>query len=566
MSRANKDLPASSSRESPAADAAPAPIDLRWQHQTYAPFIAKHPERKPAFRSAAGIELPPALCLKGGENAGGAEGPGEHPYTRGIFPSMYRGRLWTMRQYAGYSSPRDTNERFRFLLASGTTGLSVAFDLPTQIGYDSDHPLAEGEVGRVGVPISTIEDMDLLLRGIPLEEVSISMTINSTAPILLGLLCALARRRGVAWSQLRGTIQNDVLKEYTARGTQRFPVAASLKLAVDVIEFATNELPRFHPISISGYHIREAGATAIEEVGFTLANGIAYLDACRARKLDLAQVGRRLSFFFNAHNQLFEEVAKFRAARRLWAQLCTERFGITDPQACQLRFHTQTGGSTLTAQEPANNIVRVTIQALAAVLGGTQSLHTNGSDEALSLPSAESAKLALRTQQILATEAGVTEVADPLGGCPYVEYLTDAVVTGARALIAEIDAQGGTVKAIENGFVRRRIEASAYHAQVAIDSGEAAPVGVAPGGEIPDAPFRVDPTIETELRAELVRRKRARTGAAHSDALKTLRSAAAVSTQNLLPSIITALEADATLGEVAATLAAEYGEFKDVVS
>ncbi|MCA8961403.1 MAG: methylmalonyl-CoA mutase [Planctomycetes bacterium] len=533
----------------------------RWRRDVYSPFVARHPERQPAFETPSGLEPPPTYALP--EQGVDAIGPGDPPYVRGIYPSMYRGRIWTMRQYAGFSSPRETNERFRFLLEQGQTGLSVAFDLPTQIGYDSDDALARGEVGRVGVPISTLDDLDELFQGIPLDRVSISMTINATASILIAALCALARRRGIAEEKLRGTVQNDILKEFVARGTQRFPVAPSLRLATDVIEFATQAMPRFHPVSISGYHIREAGSTAIEEVAFTLSNGIAYLEQARSRGLDLERVGHRLSFFFNAHNHLFEEIAKFRAARELWYRICTERFGMTDPQACQLRFHSQTGGSTLTAQEPENNVVRVTIQALAAALGGTQSLHTNGADEALSLPTPASAKLALRTQQILARESGVTEVADPLGGCPYVEDLTTRVRDAAAALIAEIDRQGGTVAAIENGFVRGRIEDSAFETQKRIDDGSMTPVGVEPGGSIPDAPFVVDPRVEDERRSRLADFRANRDEAAAQRRLDRVGRDAAGDI-NVIPAIIDALGDGATLGEIVRKLVEVHGEYRDV--
>ena len=529
----------------------------RWLREVHAPAVARYPERLEAFETSSGIPLEPLYTDDDAE-----PGPGEFPYLRGLHHSMYRSRTWTMRQYAGYSSPAETNERFRFLLEKGQTGLSVAFDLPTQIGYDSDSPEAIGEVGRVGVPISTLDDLDTLLDQIPLDRVSISMTINSTAPILLAFLIALAKRRGLDPAVLRGTVQNDILKEFIARGTQRFPVAPSVRLAVDVIEYAAEKLPSFYPISISGYHIREAGSTAVEEVAFTLADGIAYLEACRARGLDLVQVGRRLSFFFNAHNHFFEEVAKFRAARRMWANICRTRFGIMDDTACQCRFHTQTGGSTLTAQEPDNNVVRVTVQALAAIMGGTQSLHTNSADEALSLPSQSAAQVALRTQQILSRESGVTEVADPLGGSPYIEALTDEVESRATALIAEIDERGGTVAAIASGFIRRRIEASSYKAQVAIDSGEAKPVGVSESTEIPEAPFSVDPAGEGLRRKKLEKFRAARDIGKVTHARAEIARVAA-SGENVLPALIAAVEQNVTLGEIAETFAAEFGEYRD---
>ncbi|MDE0960474.1 MAG: methylmalonyl-CoA mutase family protein [Planctomycetota bacterium] len=529
----------------------------RWTQHCWEPFVSDHPERLARFQTSSGTPVDPLYCQD--EES---PGPGEFPFTRGIHPSMYRGRLWTMRQYAGYSSPQETNQRFRFLLAQGQTGLSVAFDLPTQIGYDSDDPEATGEVGRVGVPINTIDDLDQLLSEIPLESVSISMTINSTAPLLLALLLALAKRRGIAFDQIRGTLQNDILKEYIARGTQRFPVEPSMRLVVDVIEYCSKEVPSFYPISISGYHIREAGSTAIQEVAFTLANGIAYLNACRDRGLDLIQVGRRLSFFFNAHNQLFEEIAKFRAARRMWARICRERFQIEDDRACQLRFHTQTGGSTLQAKEPANNIVRVTIQALAAVLGGTQSLHTNSWDEALSLPSQEAARLALRTQQVLASESGVTDTSDPLGGAPFIEYLTNQIDDGAMAMISDIDERGGMLVSVNDGYIRRAIEQSAYEAQVTRDSGESTPVGVEEDGAIPEAPFRVDASIEQQRKQMLEKYRLQRDDSAVESALLRVEQSATGS-DNMIPVLIDAMESGCTLGEVSRRLAAVFGESQD---
>ncbi|MGE4620397.1 MAG: methylmalonyl-CoA mutase family protein [Planctomycetota bacterium] len=529
----------------------------RWQDECWKPFVTGHPERAANFQSASGIPIDPLYVNDPNET-----GPGEFPFTRGIHPSMYRGRLWTMRQYAGYSSPAETNQRFRYLLEKGQTGLSVAFDLPTQIGFDSDDPEALGEVGRVGVPINTIDDLDELLEGIPIEQVSISMTINSTSPVLLALLLALAKRRGLDLSQLRGTVQNDILKEFIARGTQRYPIEASMRLVIDVIEHCILEAPSFYPISISGYHIREAGSTAIEEVAFTLANGIAYMEACRDRGLDLTTVGRRLSFFFNSHHQFLEEISKFRAARRMWAHICRNRFGIEDDRACQLRFHTQTGGSTLQAMEPSNNIVRVTIQALAAVLGGTQSLHTNSWDEALSLPSQDAARLALRTQQIIAKESGVTSSADPLGGSPFIENLTDQIELQAQEIITEIDRRGGMLSAIEDGYVRRSIEQSAYETQLASDSGKERPVGTEHDGEIPEAPFQVDPAIEKYRCEKLALFRKNRDSQLVESALIRLEKKAR-GTENLLPVLIEALEARCTLGEVSRKLATVFGEYQD---
>src|SRR5499427_4099115 len=404
--------------------------------------------------------------------------PGQFPFTRGIQPTMYRGRLWTMRQYAGYASAEESNARYRYLLERGQTGLSVAFDLPTQMGYDSDHPLAQGEVGRVGVAIDSLADMEELFAGIPLGNVSTSMTINATAIVLLALYVAVDRKQGVSPASLSGTIQNDILKEYVARGTYIYPPRASLRIVTDIFAFCDRELPNWNTISISGYHIREAGSTAVQEVAFTFANAIAYVQAAVDAGLDVNRLGQRVSFFFNAHNDFLEEIAKFRAARRLWARIMRDRFGATNARAQQLRFHTQTAGSTLTAQQPDNNIVRVTLQALAAVLGGTQSLHCNGRDEALALPTEESARIALRTQQIIAAETGVANTVDPVGGSYEIERMTDDLEAGARSLIKRIDDAGGTLAAIETGFIQREIQDSAYRAQLAIDRGESVVVGV----------------------------------------------------------------------------------------
>lgn len=528
-----------------------------WLERCWRPFVEKHPERQDHFLTAGGLPIGPMQAHDLNE-----PGAGEFPFTRGIHPSMYRGRLWTMRQYAGYSSPTETNARFRYLLEKGQTGLSVAFDLPTQIGYDSDAPASLGEVGRVGVPINTIDDLDLLLDSIPIDSVSISMTINSTAPILLALLVALAKRRGVDPKKLRGTFQNDILKEFIARGTQRFPVEPSMRLVVDVIEYCQQEVPSFYPISISGYHIREAGSTAAQEIAFTLADGIAYMEACKNRGLDLVAVGRRLSFFFNSHNQLFEEIAKFRAARRMWANICRSRFGLTDEKACQLRFHSQTGGSTLQAMEPSNNVVRVTIQAIAAILGGTQSLHTNGWDEALSLPSEEAASLALRTQQIIAKESGIPDSVDPLGGSPFIEELTDGIEKEALSLIEDIDERGGMIHAIRDGFARRAIEDSAYRAQLDQDSGVSTPVGVERDGEIPDAPFSVDPAVEAIRKSSLEKHRENRDNDLVQNHLVKIEEAARGEV-NMIPVMINALESGCTLGEICSALTGVFGEFQD---
>jgi methylmalonyl-CoA mutase N-terminal domain/subunit len=492
--------------------------------------------------------------------------PGEFPYTRGIQPTMYRGRLWTMRQYAGFGTAAESNQRYRYLLSQGVSGLSVAFDLPTQIGYDSDHPLAAGEVGRVGVAIDSLEDMATLFEGIPLDRVSTSMTINATAIILLSLYVAVGKRQGVAPRALSGTIQNDVLKEYIARGTYIYPPKASLRLITDIFAYCERDVPQWNTISISGYHIREAGSTAIQEVAFTFANAIAYVQAAVDAGLDVNAFGQRLSFFFNAHNDFLEEVAKFRAARRLWARIMRDRFGATNPRAQQLRFHTQTAGSTLTAQQPDNNIVRVALQALAAVLGGTQSLHTNGRDEALALPTEESARIALRTQQIIAYESGVPNTVDPFAGSYYIEQLTNGIEAGADELLERIASVGGTLSAIESGYIQRQIQDSAYKAQVAIDTGGATVVGV--NRYTSDEPdrievFSLDPALEREQIARVQGLRARRDSATWMAALNAV-TAAARGTDNLVPHIINAVEASATVGEVADTLRAVFGEYREV--
>jgi methylmalonyl-CoA mutase, N-terminal domain len=491
--------------------------------------------------------------------------PGEFPFTRGIQPTMYRGRLWTMRQYAGFGTAAESNRRYRYLLAQGVDGLSVAFDLPTQIGYDSDHALAQGEVGRVGVAIDSIEDMAALFDGIPLDRVSTSMTINATAGILLALYVAVARRQNIPPAKLSGTIQNDILKEYVARGTYIYPPRASLRIVTNIFEYCARELPNWNSISISGYHIREAGSTAVQEVAFTFANGIAYVQAAIDAGLDVNQFGQRLSFFFNAHNNFLEEIAKYRAARRLWAHLMRERFGATNPRAQQLRFHTQTAGSTLTAQQPDNNIVRVALQAMAAVIGGTQSLHCNGRDEALSLPSEESARVALRTQQIIAEETGVANTVDPVGGSYVIEQLTDEIEASARTLLDRIEKMGGTLAAIEVGFIQREIQESAYRTQVAVDSGQQIIVGIN-RYEDETSPsrstFQIDPDVE-RTQIERVRAVRAsRSPKACDDALTSL-ARVAQDGSNLVPSIIAAVEARATLGEIADAMRTVFGEYED---
>ena len=491
--------------------------------------------------------------------------PGEFPFTRGIQPNMYRGRLWTMRQYAGFGSAAESNHRYRYLLSQGVNGLSVAFDLPTQIGYDSDAPLAAGEVGRVGVAIDSIEDMAALFDGIPLDRVSTSMTINATAIILLALYVAVARRQGVAPAALSGTVQNDILKEYIARGTYIFPPPASLRIVTDIFAYCEREVPQWNTISISGYHIREAGSTAVQEVAFTFANAIAYVQAAIDAGLDVDRFGQRLSFFFNAHNDFLEEVAKFRAARRLWARLMRDRFGAANPRAQQLRFHTQTGGSTLTAQQPDNNIVRVAVQAMAAVLGGTQSLHTNGRDEALALPTEDAARLALRTQQIIAFESGVANTVDPFAGSFHIERLTSEIEAGARELLTRIDGVGGTLPAIESGYIQRQIQESAYKAQLAVDAGETIVVGVnryqtdeAPGVEV----FQVNPELESQQVARLQRVRAERDPGAWRASLDAV-AAAARGRDNLVPPIVAAVEARATVGEIANTLRQVFGEYRE---
>jgi methylmalonyl-CoA mutase N-terminal domain/subunit len=491
--------------------------------------------------------------------------PGVFPFTRGIQPTMYRGRLWTMRQYAGFGTAAASNERYRYLLAQGVNGLSVAFDLPTQMGYDSDHPLAAGEVGRVGVAIDSLEDMAVLFDGIPLGRVSTSMTINATAAILLAMYVAVARRQGVPLQALSGTIQNDILKEYAARGTYIYPPRHSIRLVTDVFRWCDEELPRWNTISISGYHIREAGATAVQEVAFTLANGIAYVESAVAAGLDVNRLGRRLSFFFAAHNDLLEEVAKFRAARTLWARIMRDRFGATDERALQLRFHTQTAGSTLTAQQPDNNIVRVAIQALAAVLGGTQSLHCNGRDEALALPTEESARLALRTQQVIACETGVTHTVDPFGGAWAVEARTREIEHDARELIGAIDAAGGTLNALETGMIQRLIQDAAYEAQRAIDRGDTIVVGVnryATGAAGRIELFQVDPAQERQQTAAVEALRARRDAGAQRAAIDAIERAARDGA-NLMPPILAAVEASATLGEISDALRRVFHEHRD---
>jgi methylmalonyl-CoA mutase N-terminal domain/subunit len=507
--------------------------------------------------------LPVAPLYQPSDRQGDPGQPGAWPYLRGIQASMYTGRLWTMRQYAGFGTAEETNRRFRALLSAGQTGLSTAFDLPTQMGYDSDHPMAAGEVGRVGVAIDTVDDLARLFADIPLDRVSTSMTINATAAILLAMYVVVGEERGIQRRKLSGTVQNDILKEYIARGTYIFPAEPSLRLVADLFGFVSAEGMNFNPISISGYHMREAGATAVQEVAFTLANACEYVRRALDRGLRIEEFGPRLSFFFAAHNDLFEEAAKFRAARRLWARLARERFQADDA-TCKLRFHTQTGGVTLQAQQPLNNVVRVTVQALAATLGGTQSLHTNGYDEALALPSAEAATLALRTQQILAWESGLDRTVDPLGGSYYVEALTDRIETEARALIEEVDAQGGAARAIELGFFQKRIGESAYQLQKAVEAGEVAVVGVNKF-VVPEPPARIDIPDYADLAARQAARlaeARQRRDAAAAEAALTRLGSAARSDGPLMPLIVEAVRARATLGEISDALRDAWGEYR----
>jgi len=488
--------------------------------------------------------------------------PGEFPFTRGVQPDMYRGKLWTMRQYAGFSTAEESNQRYHYLLSQGVMGLSVAFDLPTQIGYDSDHPLAEGEVGKVGVAIDSLDDIAILFKGIRLEEVSTSMTINATAFILLSLYVAEAKRQGADLKKITGTIQNDILKEYVARGTYIYPPKPSMRIITDIFEWCSHELPKWNTISISGYHIREAGSSAVQEVAFTLSNGKAYVQAALAKGLDINVFGRRLSFFFNSHNNLFEEVAKFRAARRMWANIMKD-LGATDPKAMMLRFHAQTGGSTLTAQQPLNNISRVTIQTLAAVLGGTQSLHTNGYDEALSLPTEEAARIALRTQQVVAYESGVSDTTDPLAGSFFVEQLTNDVEAGAKELISKIDSMGGAVSAIEQDFMQNEIARSAYNYQRRIETGEQIIVGMnrfISDREENVSLFRVDDHIRIAQSSRLQALRNSRNDAEVHRALDDIRNKA-ISGENLMPPVIKAVEEKCTLGEISDVLRKVFGEY-----
>lgn len=540
----------------------------RWEHETLTPTIKRFPERSKEFTTPSGTPIKRLYSpldiyeFDYSENLGF---PGEPPFTRGIYPTQYRGRLWTMRQYSGYASPEETNKRFKFLLEQGQTGLSVAFDLPTQMGYDSDSPIAEGEVGRVGVPVSSLEDMEALFEGIQLCKVSTSMTINATAPQILAMYLKIAEAQNVPLAEVRGTVQNDVLKEYVARGTYIYPPSPSMRLVVDIIEFFFKKVPSFNTISVSGYHMREAGATAVQEVAFSLANGIEYVKSAVERGLPVDAFAPRISFFFGCHNDFLEEIAKFRAARRMWAKVMRERFEAKSSRSLLMRYHVQTDGVTLTSQQPYNNIVRVTIQALAAVLGGCQSLHTNSFDEALGLPSEIAVSTALRTQQIIAQESGVANTIDPLGGSYAVEYLTNEIEEKAFGYIEKIDGMGGATAAIERGFYQREIAESAYRQQREIESGERIIVGVNmykdDGEQAPVEVLRVDPELEKRQIEKLKAFKGSRDMGRVEHALKDLRKAAE-GDANLIPFIIGAIEAQATNGEISETFREVFGEYR----
>ncbi|MDD3631319.1 MAG: methylmalonyl-CoA mutase family protein [Atribacterota bacterium] len=541
-----------------------------WESNSLNKVLKKFSERKKTFVTGSNKEvnrLYDPLDLEKFDYIDDLGYPGEYPYTRGVQPTMYRGRLWTMRQYAGFGDAEESNKRYKYLLKNGQTGLSIAFDLPTQIGYDSSHPMAHGEVGKVGVAIDTLEDMEILFNGIPLDQVSTSMTINAPAAVLLAMYIAIAEKQGIPKTKLNGTIQNDILKEYIARGTYIFPPLPSMRLITDIFDYCSEELPKWNTISISGYHIREAGATAIQEIAFTLANGISYVTAATEKGLDIDIFAPRLSFFFNAHNDLFEEVAKFRAARRLWAKIMKERFGAKDAKSMMLRFHTQTAGCTLTAQQPDNNVVRVAIQALAAVLGGTQSLHTNSRDEALSLPSQKSVRIALRTQQIIAYESGVAETVDPMAGSYYLEKLTTEIEEGAMDYINQIDKLGGAPKAIERGFIQREIQNSAYKYQKDIENKERIIVGVNQF-QSEEEPMKdllkVNPEIEKRQVEKLSKVKEKRNEEEVQKNLNQLKEIAG-SEHNVMPAILDCVRSYATLGEICDQLRAVFGEYKDSI-
>ncbi len=536
------------------------------ESQKWKKTLSSLKERRPSFETQSGIPVQELFTPVDSTFSDYIEKlgfPGELPFTRGIQPTMYRGRLWTMRQYAGFGSAEDTNRRFRYLLDAGQTGLSVAFDLPTQMGYDSDHSLSKGEVGKVGVAVDSIEDMKVLFEAIPLDRVSTSMTINATAMVILAMYIAVAEEAGVSRSALNGTIQNDILKEYVARGTYIFPPAESMRLTTDVFAYCKDELPAWNTISVSGYHIREAGSTAVQEVAFTFANAIAYVEAALESGLKVDEFAPRVSFFFNSHSNFFEEIAKFRAARRLWAKIMKERFGAAKPASMRLRFHTQTAGCTLTAQQPENNVVRVALQALAAVLGGTQSLHTNSYDEALNLPSEASVRIALRTQQLIAQESGVAGVVDPVGGSYFVEYLTDRIQERAEEYLEKIDGMGGAVKAIERGYMQEEIHESAYRYQKMVEKNDVTVVGVNEylvDGEAASGRFTPSPEIEKSQRDRLGSLRAAR-GEEWKKALAAVKNAAR-GTENLFPPVLSAVKARAALGEICGVLRTEWGQYK----
>ncbi|MCK9244719.1 MAG: methylmalonyl-CoA mutase family protein [Candidatus Marinimicrobia bacterium] len=543
----------------------------KWEETTLNKVITRNPESKPEFTTGSWLPVERTALpeiFTDDEYLEKLGFPGEFPFTRGVQPTMYRGRFWTMRQYAGFGTAEESNQRYKFLLSQGQTGLSIAFDLPTQIGYDSDDPHSEGEVGKVGVAIDTLRDMEILFDGIPLDKVSTSMTINAPAAILLAMYLAVAEKQGVSYDQLNGTIQNDILKEYMARGTYIFPPKPSLRLITNIFEYCTREVPRWNSISISGYHIREAGSTAVQEVAFTLADGIEYVKAALNASMDVDSFADRLSFFFNAHNDLLEEVAKFRAARRIWAKIMRDKFKAKSPKSMMLRFHTQTAGSTLTAQQPDNNIVRVVIQALAAVLGGTQSLHTNSRDEALALPSEESVRIALRTQQIVAYESGVTNSVDPLGGSYLIENLTDRIESEVWQYLDKIEALGGMVEAIENGFVQKEIQDSAYRYQTEVEKNERVIVGVNKfiiDEEMPKNLLKVDPEIQ-RLQVEKINSvKNQRNHQLVAKKLALLREAVRHPELNLMPPILAAVKEYATLGEICGILRQEFGEYRESI-
>ena len=540
----------------------------KWGKTTLNKAVSKAAERESSFKTTSHIELKrlyTPLDIDDLDYCDDLGFPGGFPFTRGVQPTMYRGRLWTMRQYAGFATPEETNKRYKYLLEHGQTGLSVAFDLPTQIGYDSDHPLSDGEVGKVGVAIDTLKDMEILFDGIPLDKVSTSMTINSTAVILLVMYIAVAEKQGVRSEVLQGTIQNDILKEYTARGTYIYPPLESMRIVTDIFAFCKERVPRWNTISISGYHMREAGCTAVQEVAFTLADGIAYVEAAIRAGLDVDSFASRLAFFFCCHNTFIEEIAKFRAARRLWAKIMKERFKAKKDESCMLRFHTQTAGCSLTAQQPDNNVVRVAFQALAAVLGGTQSLHTNSRDEAYALPTEESVRLALRTQQIIACESGVADIVDPFGGSYAVESLTDEIERKAAECIEKIEAKGGSVKAIEAGYIQGEIAESAYQYQKEIEAGKRIIVGLnqfqMEEGPLRDI-LRIKPEVEEYQKEKLARVKKERDKTKVREALDVLKKAAQ-GTENLVPPVLEAVKVYATLGEISDTLREVFGEYKE---